>query len=219
MAVSKKTKKGKSRIMKRLFWLVLFLLAIPIGLNLHMIITTHHLLYQDIQKVPRAKYGLILGTSPLMSDGRPNLFYTYRIQAAHALYKERKVEKLFISGHHGSIHYSEPRRMKADLIELGVPQSAIITDGAGYRTLDSIVRAFEVFEIKDFIIVSQRDHNYRATFIAQAKGHQVNAYCARMPKSPGALKVASREFLARVKAYLDLYIWHTEPQSLEASPF
>lgn len=217
--MGKATTKKRISLRKRLFMMGLLLAALPVGLNLHMIVTTHHALYTDLQKLPKTRYGLVLGTSPLMTDGNTNLFYQYRILAAAELFKEHKIEKILISGHHDSIHYSEPREMKADLIKLGVPESALITDGAGYRTLDSIVRAREVFGLQHFTIISQRDHNYRAAFIARAKGMDVNAYCAAMPPADASLKVGSREFLARVKAYLDLYVWHTPPQSLEASPF
>ncbi len=42
--------------------------------------------------------------------------------------------------------------MKKDLIKLGVPAKYITLDYAGFRTLDSIIRAKKVFGVDDYIL-------------------------------------------------------------------
>ena len=52
--------------------------------------------------------------------------------------------------------------IKAALVERGVPADRIVLDYAGFRTLDSVVRAREVFGVDDFVVVSQRFQSERA---------------------------------------------------------
>ncbi|MBN2589692.1 MAG: hypothetical protein JXA96_07510 [Sedimentisphaerales bacterium] len=48
--------------------------------------------------------------------------------------------------------------MKEDLVAGGVPPEYITIDYTGFRTLDSIVRAEKIFNLDDYIIVSQPFH-------------------------------------------------------------
>src|SRR5690606_11301793 len=108
---------------------------------------------------------LVLGTSRMLADGRPNRYYAFRIEAALALFHAGKCEKIVVSGDNGTVTYNEPEDMKADLIAGGVPEERIVCDYAGFRTLDSVVRFKEVFGQTTGIVVSQRFHNERAIFI------------------------------------------------------
>lgn len=61
--------------------------------------------------------------------------------------------------------------MRKALIKAGVPDEAIALDYAGFRTLDSVVRAREVFgQGSGFTIISQPFHVERALFLALANG-------------------------------------------------
>jgi SanA protein len=73
------------------------------------------------------------------------------------------------------------------------------------------VRADRVFDLKDYIIISQKFHLERALFIAKAKGQKVIGFLAKdIPHTRAATKMKFREYLARAKAFLDLYILGTE---------
>jgi len=50
--------------------------------------------------------------------------------------------------------------MKRELVRRGVPEQRIYCDYAGLRTLDSVVRAKEVFGQQHVTIVSQESHNH-----------------------------------------------------------
>ena len=74
--------------------------------------------------------------------------------------------------------------MKQALIEAGVPGRAKITcDYAGFRTLDSMVRAKEVFGQTQILIISQRFHNERALYLA--KGYGIDACSPLMLRTWG----------------------------------
>lgn len=53
-----------------------------------------------------------------------------------------------MSGDNGAKYYNEPKTIKKDLIAGGIPEENIFLDYAGLRTLDSMVRAKEVFGLK-----------------------------------------------------------------------
>lgn len=170
-------------------------------------------LYSHIKKVPAKQAALLLGTAKYIAKGKENYFYTYRIRAAAALFKSGKVKAIVVSGDNGTKYYDETTTMQKDLIKAGIPGRYITLDYAGFRTLDSVVRAEAIFDLKDYIIVSQKFHLERALFIAKAKGHKVIGFMAKdIPGTAAAYRMKAREYLARVKAFLDVYLLHTEPK-------
>ena len=123
--------------------------------------------YSSVKDIPYNRVGLVLGTSPFTSTEHSNYFFTTRINAAEELYKTGKVKKLIVSGNNHVKEYDEPGCMRDALIRKGVPSSAIVLDYAGFRTLDSVVRAKEVFGQEKITIISQRFHNERAIYLAE----------------------------------------------------
>lgn len=154
--------------------------------------------------LPFRPTGLVLGTTPRLKNGRPNLYFEYQMDAAAALYKAGKVRRLLLSGDNRRRHYNEPEEMKKALIERGVPQSVLFPDYAGLRTLDSVVRAKEIFGQDSVTIISQRFHNQRAIYLADAFGLSAIGYNAPDVHTAASLKVRLREWLARVKVFVDL---------------
>lgn len=170
-------------------------------------------LYHDIKKVPAKKAALVLGTAKYMIGGGKNYFYTYRIRAAVELFKAGKVKAIVVSGDNSTKYYNETSKMQKDLVKAGVPSRYITLDPWGLRTLDSVVRAEAIFDLKDYIIISQKFHLERALFIAKNKGQKVIGFIAKdIPGTTAAYRMKAREYLARVKALLDVYILHTTPK-------
>ena len=160
--------------------------------------------YSSIAAIPSNKVGLVLGTSKFNRNGYVNYYYKYRIDAALALYKAGKVTVFIVSGDNSVKDYDEPTQMKEDLMAGGVPESAIYLDYAGFRTLDSIVRASKIFGQKEFTIISQQFHNERAIFLAESYDLKVVAYNAKDVNVKYGFKTLVREKFARVKMLLDL---------------
>lgn len=161
-------------------------------------------IYPEVGELPTHKVGLVLGTSKYLSTGQKNLFYQYRIQAAWELFEAGKVEHLLLSGDNGTPEYNEPAMMQADLIAKGVPAERIHLDYAGFRTLDSVVRARAIFGQHQLVCVSQPFHVARAIYIGQRKGIEMVGYPARAVAAEYGRSVMFREYLARVKMQLDL---------------
>ena len=170
-------------------------------------------LFDDVSKVPPGKVALVFGTDDRF-QGRENLYFRYRIDAAEALWKAGKVRLILVSGDNSEKYYNEPEKMKKALIQRGIPKGRIVCDYAGLRTLDSVVRAKEIFGLNDMVFVSQRFHNERAAYLAKANGITYCGYNARDVAGHGGLKTKLREVGARVKMWLDVRVLGTRPKHL-----
>ncbi|MBD1556583.1 DUF218 domain-containing protein [Vibrio sp. S9_S30] len=169
--------------------------------------------YFEPEALPDHDVALVLGTSKYL--GRTlNDFYTHRINTAIQLFRDKKVSSYLLSGDNAHRSYNEPWTMKRDLLKAGIPEDAIYLDYAGFRTLDSVVRAKAIFDADDFIIVTQAFHCERALYIANY--HGINAVCLAVPgpKGSGGWFVRIREVLARANALIDLYIIDKQPKFL-----
>lgn len=161
-------------------------------------------IYKDAKSIPYNKVGLLLGTSKYVSKGQLNLYYIYRIQAAVKLFKNKKISYILVSGDNGDKSYNEPKKIKEDLIKSGVPKDRIVLDYAGFRTLDSVIRASEVFGETNFTVISQQFHNERAIYLASKFGNNAIGFNATSVSKRYGLKVQIREYLARVKVFIDI---------------
>nr|QIH43182.1 DUF218 domain-containing protein [Vibrio ziniensis] len=167
----------------------------------------------DITQVPEFQVAVVLGTSKYLGKTL-NEYYSHRINAAISLYELGKVSRFLLSGDNAHRSYNEPWTMKRDLLKAGIPEGNIFLDYAGFRTLDSIVRAKTIFDTDNFLIITQRFHCERALFIAQY--HDINATCLAVsdPINHSGIKTRTREVFARTKAFFDLYIFNTQPKFL-----
>lgn len=162
--------------------------------------------YTMVDSIPHNKVALLLGTNPLNRRGRPNTYFTNRIKTAAELYHAGKVDFILASGDNHTSRYDEPTAMRDSLIAYGIPAARIVLDFAGFRTLDSVVRAKEVFGCDSLTIISQADHNTRALYLAEANG--IEAVAISAPLQAGTwvrTRLALREWLARDKMMLDIW--------------
>ncbi len=201
------------KILHTLFYFFIIVIVSIILIDVYISQSTKHLIYNNIQKIPKRSVALVLGTAKYIKKGKINYFYKYRIDAAVALFKAKKIKAILVSGDNATPYYNEPQKMRIDLIKAGVPKNKIYLDFAGFRTLDSIKRAKAIFGLKRFVIISQRFHLERALFIAKKSGIDAIGFEAKSnPSTIATLKMQLRELLARVKAFLDIYILHTTPK-------
>jgi SanA protein len=156
------------------------------------------------EEIPYNKVGLFLGTGKILSNGRINLYYKYRIDAAVELFKGGKIDYILVSGDNSTKDYDEPSTIKEDLIKNGVPANRIFLDYAGFRTLDSVVRCKEIFGQSSITIISQQFHNERAIYIAKRKDIDAVGFNAQDVNVSYGFKTQIREKFARVKMVLDL---------------
>lgn len=206
-----------SFIKKVLKWALIALglvFCVLLASNIWVVKSTEEDVFTNFNDVPGATVALVLGTSNKLTNGLPNPFFNNRIATAATLYKEGKVTHFILSGDNRTIYYNEPSEMRKALLKWGVPDSVITLDYAGLRTLDSIVRCKEIFGQDKIIIITQPFHSYRALFISHYYNMDAVAIIAQEPIEEAAFKVYFREYFARTKAILDLYILKTAPHHL-----
>ncbi len=180
--------------------------------NCLIIWSTHNDLFDTIEEVPQKEFALVLGSGKNGHHGI-NLYFKYRMEAAAELYFNKKVKKLIVSGDNHLKTYDETTDMAEYLIGLGVPEKDIIRDYAGFRTLDSVIRAKKVFNCKSLIIVSQKFHNQRAVFIA--KHHNIDAVGYNAQDVPSKNNFTHwREFAAKFGTVIDLFLLNRQPKFL-----
>ncbi len=201
-------------------WLIWSLLSL-LGLSALLLLIADHVVsnaaqytYDDASLIPYNKVAVILGTSKYLVDGRRNEYFANRIAAAVALYEQGKVSYFLVSGDNATRSYNEPREMRRELVKAGIPVERIYSDYAGFRTLDSIVRANAVFGQESFTIVSQGFHNERALYLARHFGIKAIGFNAKDVDAYSGLKTRARELMARVLCLLDVYILDKQPKFL-----
>jgi len=160
--------------------------------------------FKDINQIPARKVGLVLGTIKLMNTGKMNSFFKHRIEAAAKLYHAKKIKFILVSGDNHIEGYDEASDMRDELVKLNVPKNKIYLDYAGFRTLDSVVRAKHVFGLNEIIIISQTNHVKRAIYLARKHGLDAIGYEAKRVGGRWGKKDRLREALARVKAVFDV---------------
>lgn len=174
-------------------------------------------LFDSTDGIPARRVGLIFGTDSHIGVGenlRENLYFRYRIDAAVKLWKAGKVQCFIVSGDNREKDYNEPAAMRLALMAQGVPRDRIVEDFAGLRTLDSVVRAKEIFGATEMVFVSQRFQNERAIYIAKANGLNAVGLNAQDVPGSGGYKTKLREVGARVLMWFDVNVLVTRPKVL-----
>lgn len=169
--------------------------------------------FTTVEAIPGNHVGVLLGTSKYYLKGGINLYFKYRVEAAATLFQQGKIAFIIVSGDNSTLSYNEPREMRRELIKLGVPEDRIIMDFAGFRTLDSIVRAKKIFKQQKFTVISQRFHNERAIYLAAMNDLDVIGFNAEDVQKSYGVKTRIREYFARTKAVLDV-LFHVQPKFL-----
>jgi len=170
-------------------------------------------MYTEVNDVPKNKVGVVLGTSKYLKNGQINHYYQFRIDATAELYHSGKVEFILVSGDNRHHSYNEPQTFKNDLVKKGIPEEKIYLDYAGFRTLDSMVRAKEVFGQESITVISQKFHNERAIYLAEKRGLKAIGFNAKDVNLRSGVKVQMREYFARVKMFSEL-IFSKQPHFL-----
>lgn len=207
----------KELIKKTILLSISLIIGITFSLYLSNSITnksSQGFLYDNVESIPSNKVGLLLGTAKYLGNGYVNLYYQNRLSAAFELYQKNKIEYILISGDNSRKDYNEPQNFKEDLVKMGVPESRIFLDYAGFRTLDSVVRSKKIFGQNKITVISQKFHNERALYISKYNKIDAIGYNAKDVPYKYGFKVKIREKLARLKMIIDLHVISKEPKYL-----
>jgi SanA protein len=205
----------KNKQIKKLKYFALCCIGlVAIILIIHFIVNlnSQKYIYTNIEAVPECYTALVLGAH-VSKSGYPSDFLQDRMDVAIELYKSKKIKRFLLSGDHGQINYDEVNSMKNYLLSKGIQIEDIFLDHAGFDSYSSILRAKEVFEVNDVIIVTQAFHLPRAVFLARSKGLNAFGISADKRKYSAINYLKFRELMANVKAVTELII-HKKPKFL-----
>ncbi|MCO5268383.1 MAG: YdcF family protein [Brumimicrobium sp.] len=169
--------------------------------------------FNQVDDIPYNKVGLVLGTSKYRVSGGINLYFKYRIDAAVELFNHGKIDFILVSGDNSTPSYNEPKQFMEELIKRGIPKEKIFLDYAGFRTLDSMIRAYKVFGQHSITVISQKFHNERAIYLAEHNDMKTIGFNAKDVTKSYGFKTMIREYLARIRAILDVW-FKTQPKFL-----
>jgi SanA protein len=160
--------------------------------------------------VPAAD-AIVVPGARIHADGRPFDLLADRLATAHELFAAGKAPRLVLSGRGGGgIGVDEVAAMRRWLAARGVPAAAMVDDGDGLRTLDTMRNCRDALRLRSVIVVSNPFHVDRAVFLARSAGLDARGVAApyRFEYSAGTMwKNRSREALARVRAWLDVFVF------------
>jgi SanA protein len=191
----------------RFFRWCIYLFIATLCINGGMVFSTRKFIYRDIESLPAKTAVLVLGSQ--IRQGRPSPVLRDRIDAGILVVESGKGNKLLLSGDHGQTNYDEVNVMRRYALDSSLIQEEdIFMDHAGFNTYDSMYRARDVFGVKDLVIVTQEFHINRAVYIARALGLDAVGFAVNQDRfGKRSLRWwKSREYLARVKAFLSVQI-------------
>lgn len=194
------------RIGKAILVTLLFIVAVNVGVNVWLSWKAAPYLYTDIRQLPYSTFALVLGTVKYDDYGTEYQSYKYRINTAKQLYKAGKVKYLLVSSDNSREFGFNAATIKSDLVQKGVPADKIFVDTEGKRTIYSISRCKNIFNIDTVTIVSQARHCERALYLASYFGLTTVAYAAPSGDMQTHLGSIVHEQAARFVMLYDLYI-------------
>jgi SanA protein len=179
------------------------LILLVVATNAYIVLSTRGEATSDISELPHAQAAIVPGAQ-VNPDGTMSLMLADRVHRTVELWRAGKVDRILVSGDHGSWRYDEPDTMREALIKAGIPGRVIFTDHAGFNTRATMVRAKKIFEVQSAIVVTQGFHMDRALYLAKGAGIEVHGLTSDL-RGYGQKKRQSeiREMLARPKAIFD----------------
>ena len=192
--------------------LIITLALIVAGINIYMIAADTFSITDsyDEEKGLEPECIMVLGAG-VKEDGTPSAALKARLDTGIRLYQQGLAPKLLLSGDNGQVEYDEVSAMKNYALEKGVPEEDIFMDHAGFSTYDSIYRADYIFCVSRALVVSQKDHLYRALYGCKKAGINALGVAADGKESYSSYygsKYNYREYLARAK---DFVKWIIKP--------
>lgn len=197
-------KKELRKVLRIIFYPIILVIVLFFLLNVIIILSYKHLMYNTVDEVPEKQTALILGAEVYANKKLSEVFKD-RCDIAINLYKHGKVKKVLISGDHTSKYYDEVSAAKKYLLENGVKEEDLFTDYAGIDTYDSITRSKLIFKVESMVIVTQSFHLSRALFISSNKNIDAVGFASDITYDT-TMYDSFRENFARIKAIIDILL-------------
>ncbi|PQJ30611.1 hypothetical protein BST92_01065 [Nonlabens arenilitoris] len=184
---------------------ILGLVLLVVILQFHINRSSRNLIFKNANELKPAYVGIVLGAS-VRPDKSLSPILQDRVDKAYELYHKGIIKKFLLSGDHGQEDYDEVNAMRRYLNDKGVSNEDIFLDHAGFDTYDSLFRAREIFQVENAIVITQKFHLPRAIYVGKKMGLELQGFIADNREYPGNAHFTRREWLANIKAWLELNI-------------
>lgn len=181
-----------------LFALVFLFVVI---VNINMVAVTNDNIYSTEEMIKLSDDFdciLILGAG-VRADGSPTPMLSDRLTTGYEAFMAKKSDIIIVSGDSEDQDYTETVTMERVLTEREVDKTAIINDGYGLSTYESIWRAKNVYGCKRILVVTQGYHLNRAIYIAKELGLEAYGLDAALQGYAKQPIYSIREYIARIK--------------------
>ncbi len=158
-------------------------------------------------KVKEGTYLLVPGAGKDYPNARhPNYFFLGRMRKTAEFHRIHPKLKIILSGIADSPHYNEAIDMQKDLLLRGVDISSMILDNGSADTYETIQMYDEHFKHNPVVLISQKEHLFRALWLAEKKGLKAEGIIAEGNPNGTPKWFIVREMFARIKARYELLI-------------
>ena len=173
-------------------------------ININIVSNTDKNIYSidEIDNLPTDYDCILILGAGVKADGSPTPMLRDRLITGFRSHQINTQIPIIISGDSENLDYTETVTMKKTLLEMGISENCIISDGYGLSTYESIWRVKNVYGYNKILIVSQKYHLHRAIYIANElnmTAYGIDAALTEYGKQP---LYSFREYLARIKDML-----------------
>ena len=166
--------------------------------------------YDALTDVPAREFAIVPGVGD--RNGAIGNRLRNRLLSGLSLYRAHKVSAILVSGVGGDPGSGdEVSSAYGWLVAHGVPPAHIVTDPAGFRTLDTMQRAAKTFGVRSAIVCSQRQHIDRTLFLAHAAGIDAVGFLSRQSDTLTNYEIRL-ETLKATLAFTDTYLLRRGPR-------
>ncbi len=210
----------KNRRWRRMGWIMILLCALAVLSILFVVMIDayvektgrQHLMAAD--QTGSAYDCVIVPGAAVYQNAYPSPMLQDRLDVAAEIYNKKIVPKILVSGDNGDKNYDEVTVMQKYLIGKGILAKDIFMDYAGFDTYQTIYRARDVFQVKRAVIVTQDFHLYRALYIGEKLSIDLVGVDSAIRDYHNSQWNRAREYLARMKAFLECEIFKPKPKFL-----
>lgn len=207
-APSRTPRKPRWRRLRRLAVATFAAGALAFGAtNLHVLSATVGHRFDPAQQPAEA---LVVPGARIHPDGRPFHMLVDRLDAALQLWQQGAAPRILLSGRGGGeLGRDEVAAMRRWLMARGVPGEALVDDGFGLRTIDTMRRCRDVFGFRRVVVVTNEFHLARSVFLARHAGLDALGYGAPALVDYGlrtSVRNQGRELLARSAAWCEVFL-------------
>ncbi len=167
-------------------------------------------IYSRAEDVPTQTIGIVLGAG-ILPSGQPSDALRDRLLVGKALYDEKRIKTILVSGDGGKFQRDEIDSMETFLIQNGIPSEDIQADPEGYRTYETCKRAVQVYHIKKAVLITQRFHLGRALYLCNSLGMDAIGVPSDLQQYRNIIFFMIRDIAASIKAWIDIHVYPPQP--------